>query len=714
MTCPIPRFSSLPVGLLFSAACLCLSLLRAEVNLSPFFAPGMVLQSEAPLAVWGSATPGENIRVSLGESAQEVSADREGRWRVAFAPLPRGNEPYTLRVSGSNTLELHPVWIGDLFAVAGEIPATSAPASPPEPTPENVSVFTVRPGSALLTSSQLEGEWSRTSAHPFALALAAELQARSGYPMGLILLSAPGNIETWIPEDLLADTPAAAPLVKVYEAQGLSSAVEQNRKDYEQRLADWRRAGQNLPLEPEERPLPQAPAGRWQQAPSSRFNAMAAPLAGFPVRGLFWMHGHDEESVGRADQTGELIPSALKGFRRLLRRDSLPVQILQTGSQRFRRLDNRAAAELREAQWDLQSHPANRVLVSLDLGPAPDRRILTDRMADAMLSQLRGDREGISPSPSSIHAIGNSMYLTFRDTSGGLRSTEGPLRGFALQDGARWVWADARVEGDRIRLDAPGVTSPSAVRYAWQDLPVNGATLVNGRGLPAPSFRSDEAPPVTRRAVKPGELRRHSTVSELYIEDPRLPRVLVIGDSVAIGQIPTLRRLFAGKANIIVGNHYRGAGFYTTANALKDQTLEQFLEATGPYDVIQFNMGIHEFASQRAPEKTAPAYGERLRKIVSVLRNHHPGTDVIWCSSTGSHADGQIPRFPEYLSAAKAYNAAAARVMQELNVPVTDLFGYTQPEVKRYIGGDFIHLRLEVKPEISDFMAENIRKALNN
>lgn len=715
MNRPLQHVLPRPARRLLSAACLCLGLLRAEVALSPFFAPGMVMQADAAFPVWGTADPGEFVTVTLGGHVRNSAADREGRWRVAFPHLPRGGEALRLGVKAENQLDLHPVWIGDLFVVAGDIPRVSGDTPPSESPPEVSALFTVPPMDALLPSTRLEGDWASASAHPLADALAAELADRSGMPVGLILLSAPGLIDAWIPADALAALPAAAPLLEVYEKRGLSTAVEASRDDYRKRLEAWRRAGQNLPLEPEDRPRPGETPEAWRQAPSSRVNAMAAPLAGLPMRGLFWVHGRDEQSAGRAAQYGELLPAALEGFRRLFRRETLPIQILQTGSQRFRRLDDRDAAELREAQWHLQTDPNNRVVVSLDLGPDPDGKILADRMADAMLSQLRGDREGISPSPASIQTRDDALVVSFRDTGGGLRSTGQPLQGFVLRDGdRRWVWADAVIDGDDVRVSAPGVAHPAAVRYAWRDLPARGATLVNARGLPAPSFRSDEEPLVTRNAVKPGDLRRHSLIGELYVEDPRLPRVLIIGDSVAIGQIPTLRRLFDGRANILVGNHLRGAGFYTTPGALKDDTLARFLEETGPYDVVQFNMGIHEFAGRREPKKTAPGYGERLRNIVGVLRAHSPDTRLVWCSSTGSQADGLIDRFPLYLTAARAYNAEAKRVMRELQVPVTDLFGHTQPEAERYIAGDHIHLRLDVKPEISQFMAENLREALEN
>jgi sialate O-acetylesterase len=49
------------------------------------------------------------------------------------------------------------------------------------------------------------------------------------------------------------------------------------------------------------------------------------------------------------------------------------------------------------------------------------------------------------------------------------------------------------VAGDSIRVASAGVAAPVAVRYGWLADPEQ-ATLVNGEGLPAGPFRSDDWP----------------------------------------------------------------------------------------------------------------------------------------------------------------------------------------------------------------------------
>jgi len=57
-----------------------------------------------------------------------------------------------------------------------------------------------------------------------------------------------------------------------------------------------------------------------------------------------------------------------------------------------------------------------------------------------------------------------------------------------------WKPATARIEGDKVVVSSPEVSAPVAVRYAWAENP--DCNLVNGAGLPASTFRTDDWPAV--------------------------------------------------------------------------------------------------------------------------------------------------------------------------------------------------------------------------
>ena len=102
-------------------------------------------------------------------------------------------------------------------------------------------------------------------------------------------------------------------------------------------------------------------------------------------------------------------------------------------------------------------------------------------------------------------------------------------------------------------------------------------------------------------------------------DDPKLPRVLLIGDSVSRGYTQAVRKVLAGKANV----HRAPENCGPTANGLKK--LDVWL-GDGNWDVIHFNFGIHDRATP------LPDYTERLDQLVE--RMQKTGAKLIWASTT--------------------------------------------------------------------------------
>jgi acyl-CoA thioesterase-1 len=71
------------------------------------------------------------------------------------------------------------------------------------------------------------------------------------------------------------------------------------------------------------------------------------------------------------------------------------------------------------------------------------------------------------------------------------------------------------------------------------------------------------------------------------VDQPGLPRVLLIGDSISIGYTVTVRKALAGQANV----HRIPENGADTANGLKK--IESWLVGS-PWDVIHFNWGLHD------------------------------------------------------------------------------------------------------------------------
>jgi len=148
--------------------------------------------------------------------------------------------------------------------------------------------------------------------------------------------------------------------------------------------------------------------------------------------------------------------------------------------------------------------PNTGMAVAIDLGEAdnihpPNKQEVGRRLALAARAIAYGQPVVYSgPLYQSMAVEGHSIRLWFRHLGGGLVAQGGgPLRGFAIAGADRkFVWAEARIEGETVVVHSDQVPQPVAVRYAWANNP-EGCNLFNQAGLPASPFRTDDWPGVT-------------------------------------------------------------------------------------------------------------------------------------------------------------------------------------------------------------------------
>ena len=86
------KLLSLTVCLLFV-----LSQMMAQLSVPSFFSDHMVLQREKPINIWGTASAGERISVTLGNAQKSTRTDKNGKWSVSLPPMQAGG-PYTLNM----------------------------------------------------------------------------------------------------------------------------------------------------------------------------------------------------------------------------------------------------------------------------------------------------------------------------------------------------------------------------------------------------------------------------------------------------------------------------------------------------------------------------------------------------------------------------------------------------------------------------------------
>ncbi len=183
--------------------------------LHPLFSDHVVLQREAPIRVWGTATAGERVVVALADSRAEALADRNGQWNLLLAAKGAGG-PYTLTATSSSGVSerVDDVMVGDVWLCSGQSNmvlqvhrALDSRAEIANANSDSVRLLTVPLTSSPVPQSQFAGpiEWRRVTSESIAEYSAAcwyfarELQKTVNVPMGLITAAWGGSkIESWM------------------------------------------------------------------------------------------------------------------------------------------------------------------------------------------------------------------------------------------------------------------------------------------------------------------------------------------------------------------------------------------------------------------------------------------------------------------------------------------------------------------------------------
>ncbi len=184
-------------------------------------------------------------------------------------------------------------------------------------------------------------------------------------------------------------------------------------------------------------------------------------------------------------------------------------------------------------------------------------------------------------------------------------------------------------------------------------------------------------------------------------DDPNLPRVLLLGDSISIGYTLAVREALAGKANV----HRPADNCGPTIKGL--ELLDKWL-GDGKWDVIHFNWGLHDlkYVGDK-PQVPLPDYEKNLTALVERLEK--TGARLIWCATTPVPQGVSPPRKD---SDVVAYNAVAARIMKAHGIPANDLYAFALPRLKEIQRPANVHFLPEGSKVLAGQVARSILDAL--
>jgi sialate O-acetylesterase len=236
-----------------------------------------------------------------------------------------------------------------------------------------------------------------------------------------------------------------------------------------------------------------------ENQPAALFNAMIAPIINYTIKGMLWYQG--ESNAGSPSNYARLQTALISDWRKRLNEGELPflfAQLPNFGEVQYLPSESSWAA-LREQQMKTLSVSNTGMAITIDLGEWNDihpmnKKDVGVRLAEAALNIAYGEKNVVPSGPifQSAQKDGNKITVSFTNIGSGLISIDGePLQRFAIAGtDKKFVWASARIEGDKVVVWNDEVSDPQYVRYAWADNP-EGANLYNKEGLPASPFRTD-------------------------------------------------------------------------------------------------------------------------------------------------------------------------------------------------------------------------------
>jgi sialate O-acetylesterase len=510
----------------------CSCIITAQIKLSSPFGEHMVLQQGMTVPVWGTASPGEKVSVTIDHMSQTTKALSDGKWKVSFLNLKAGG-PYEMKIKGKNTITFTDVYVGEVWLCSGQSNMDMTVAKEnrywcgvfneaEEVASANyplIREFYTKFSPSLEPKTEVEGKWEVCSPATVGHFQAApyffgrNLFQKMNVPIGLLVTTfGASTAEAWTSSEALTKNPDITFLLdnfkqKVDKFNG-DSANTMNK--YRKAVADWKgdtakaRAENGDVQANQNRKIPRRPGNPapWldQHSPTVLYNGMVAPLASFAIRGAIWYQG--ESNGPTAKQYRILMETLIADWRKKWEQGDFPFIYVQLANHQdliTEPVKDDPMVFVREGQLQNLSISNTAMVVAIDNADPKDPGNIHPKNKQAIGLRLAMAARGLvykenitymGPIYDKMVVEDSSIRIYFKSIGEGLEIKGDKLTGFAIAgEDKKFVWGNAKIDGNTIIISSPEVSKPLAVRYCWAKNP--SASLYNKANLPASPFRTD-------------------------------------------------------------------------------------------------------------------------------------------------------------------------------------------------------------------------------
>jgi lysophospholipase L1-like esterase len=201
----------------------------------------------------------------------------------------------------------------------------------------------------------------------------------------------------------------------------------------------------------------------------------------------------------------------------------------------------------------------------------------------------------------------------------------------------------------------------------------------------------------------------------------KLPKVLIIGDSIAGDYFPIVEEKLKGKVLLYKATQINDEGEITSCEGttMGVKHIDDWLGDT-KWDVIHFNFGLHDIKhidpetgknskNLNDPQQANPEqYGKNLRVIVQKLKAS--GAKLIFATTT-PYPDklGKQMRTPGMPA---VYNKIAIEIMRENDIAINDIYFYVLPRMEKLQRPKNVHFMENGSKALGEKVAQSILEYL--